>query len=88
MNLDYVVPLSLEESRAVYLAKQADGREVVVKFPLTYNTRAHRLLADHDLAPDLIYDGTERPRCHYLVGAKSNSTVACREPGLWRSANA
>ena len=62
VNLDYVAPLSLDESRAVYLARQADGREVVVKFPLTYNIRAHRLLADHDLAPELIYDGTEGPR--------------------------
>jgi hypothetical protein len=63
MNLNYVVPLSPDESMAVYLAKQVDGslREVVVKFPLTYNTRAHRLLADHGLAPEVIYDGTEGP---------------------------
>jgi hypothetical protein len=33
VNLDYVAPLSLDESRSVYLAKQADCSEVVVKFP-------------------------------------------------------
>ncbi|KAM6489346.1 hypothetical protein JOM56_015247 [Amanita muscaria] len=59
VNLDYVVLLSPDDSRAIYLARQADGKEVVVKFSLTYNTRAHRLLADHGLAPELIYDGTE-----------------------------
>ena len=36
---------------------------MVVKFALTYNTRAHRLLADHGLAPELIYDGTAS--CRY-----------------------
>jgi hypothetical protein len=35
------------------------GREVVVKFSLTYNTRAHRLLADPGLAPELICAGAE-----------------------------
>jgi hypothetical protein len=71
VNLDYIAPLSPDESRAIYLAKQADGREVVVKFSLTYNTRAHRLLAYHDLAPELIghvrggprYGGGSKQRC-------------------------
>ena len=34
---------------------------MVVKFSLTYNAHAHRLLAGHDLAPELICDGTEGP---------------------------
>ena len=40
---------------------------MVVKFPLTYNTRAHRLLADCDLTPELIYDGTEGPRYLFMI---------------------
>jgi len=56
MNLDYVTLLS-DESRAVYLAK-VDNRHVVVKFVSTYSMRAHTLLAGHDLAPGIIYDGT------------------------------
>ena len=58
MNFDYVASLSPDKSRAIYLAKQVDGTEVVVKLSLTYNAHAHPLLANHDLAPELIYDGT------------------------------
>ncbi|KAF8331812.1 hypothetical protein F5887DRAFT_994791 [Amanita rubescens] len=62
MDIEYVSPLSEDDSKAAYLAKQADGKEVVVKFVLTYNTRAHCLLAGDGLAPGLIYDGTKGPR--------------------------
>lgn len=62
MDIDYKEPISPDESKATYLAKQGDGKEVVVKFTPTYNARAHRLLADRGFAPELIYDGTEGPR--------------------------
>ena len=62
MDINYKEPISPDESKATYLAKQGDGKEVVVKFTPTYNARAHRLLADRGLAPELIYDGTEGPR--------------------------
>ncbi len=60
INLDYLTLLS-GESRAVYLAK-VDDRHVVVKFVSTYSIRAHNLLAEKGLAPEIIYDGTNKPR--------------------------
>jgi serine/threonine protein kinase len=60
MNLDYVTLLS-DESRAVYLAK-VRGKDVVVKFASTYCVNAHNLFGEKGLAPNIIYDGTNRPR--------------------------
>ena len=61
VTFDYVAALSPDGSKAVYVAEQKGGKKVVVKFAQTYNTRAHRLLAQHGFAPELIYDGTEGP---------------------------
>lgn len=55
--LNYTTPLA-NMSSAVYLANVETDLEVVVKFALTYNVEAHCLLAKHDLAPKLLYDGT------------------------------
>jgi serine/threonine protein kinase len=65
MKLEYVTPLS-DMSKAVYLANM-DGTKVVVKFASKYNADAHRLLADNDLAPQLLYDGTDERRYGGLV---------------------
>jgi serine/threonine protein kinase len=56
------MPLSGDVSKIIYEAIEgdgSDGRRIVVKFASTYNVSAHRLLAKHDLAPELIYDGTD-----------------------------
>ncbi|QRV79825.1 kinase domain protein [Ceratobasidium sp. AG-Ba] len=45
----------------VFLAKTLDSsnpKPIVVKFVERYNGQAHRLLAEQDLAPQLLYDGT------------------------------
>ncbi|QRV94453.1 kinase domain protein [Ceratobasidium sp. AG-Ba] len=45
----------------VFLAKALDSsnpKPIVVKFVERYNGQAHRLLAEQDLAPQLLYDGT------------------------------
>lgn len=65
MKLDYIAPLS-DISKAVYLANM-DGTKVVVKFASKYNVGAHRLLAKNDLAPELLYDGTDERRYGGLV---------------------
>lgn len=45
------------------LATSADeveqSKEIVVKFPETYNIKAHRLLADAGLAPKVFFDSSE-----------------------------
>ncbi|KAF9019935.1 hypothetical protein BDZ89DRAFT_1072635 [Hymenopellis radicata] len=47
-----------EPSCAVFLAKlEEDNREVVVKFVDTYGEEGHRWMAEHQLAPNLLYCG-------------------------------
>ena len=43
----------------IYIAKNQSGQRLIVKFTSRYNATAHRLLAEHDLAPALYYSGTE-----------------------------
>lgn len=43
--------------RALFEVKTKDGRTLVVKFPRTYNSEAHLLLAARGLAPSLHYSG-------------------------------
>lgn len=51
-------------TRMVFLAKIMDtgySKSIVVKFVEQYNSQAHRLLAEHGLAPQLLFDGTTHP---------------------------
>ena len=45
--------------KLLYKAQLLDNRLVTVKFASTYHAQAHRLLAEHGLAPPLHYAGTE-----------------------------
>jgi hypothetical protein len=44
------------------------GKDIVVKFPETYHSHAHRLLSDAGLAPKLLYDGTNVSGAPGLAG--------------------
>jgi len=47
-----------QPTKAIFKAKTQHGKVIVVKFVERYNAAAHRLLAEQDYAPELIYDGT------------------------------
>ncbi|CAE6450431.1 unnamed protein product [Rhizoctonia solani] len=50
--------------KPIFLAKIDDPenpRPIIVKFVRKYNADAHRLLAEHGFAPQLLYDGTMYP---------------------------
>jgi serine/threonine protein kinase len=51
--LDHLAPV--ESARAVFKAEMSTGQLIVVKFTQRYNHAAHRLLASHGLAPQLLY---------------------------------
>ncbi|PVF94281.1 hypothetical protein CPB86DRAFT_818107 [Serendipita vermifera] len=53
----YIDRLFARGARAVFFARDGDGRELVVKFTTRYNVEAHQLLAKANLAPTLYYDG-------------------------------
>jgi serine/threonine protein kinase len=57
VHFQYVVKLEEESlTKAIFLAKTVDnGTPIVVKFAQHYNFEAHRLLADQNLAPPLLY---------------------------------
>ncbi|CAE6423706.1 unnamed protein product [Rhizoctonia solani] len=50
--------------KSIYLAETTDAENpqpIIVKFVHSYNSDAHRLLAQNRLAPQLLYDGTMYP---------------------------
>ena len=58
----YVRPLKDDDTSCiVFLAQEEDGREIVVKFVEQYGVAAHMLLAEHNLAPELLYYGDVWP---------------------------
>lgn len=54
-----------DPNESVFLATTTRGQEppksIVVKFVQSYNSDAHKLLAEAGLAPELLYDGTAHP---------------------------
>jgi serine/threonine protein kinase len=54
-EIDFRYITQLKEDKAIYLAQDDSGRELVVKFVKRYNAYAHRLLASPDFAPQLRY---------------------------------
>ncbi|KAI0254034.1 hypothetical protein BJV78DRAFT_1188082 [Lactifluus subvellereus] len=55
----YLSRLAPEDPGKLLYKARLDNRLVVVKFVSTYHAQAHRLLAEHRLAPPLHYAGTE-----------------------------
>lgn len=62
-RFEYLSRLAPEYSNKLLYKAQLDssGNPLVVKFVSTYHAEAHRLLAQHQLAPSLHYAGTEDP---------------------------
>ncbi|KAI5119335.1 hypothetical protein M0805_004012, partial [Coniferiporia weirii] len=60
-TFSYMTPLAEDHPhKLIYKVKhERSGRPLVVKFVSTYCAQAHRLLAEHQLAPTLHYAGTE-----------------------------
>lgn len=60
VRFEYIIKLADESpTKAIFKARRVDRRDyIVVKFVQTYNFDAHRLLASHDLAPQLLYPET------------------------------
>ncbi|KAI5121423.1 hypothetical protein M0805_006186 [Coniferiporia weirii] len=60
-TFSYMTPLAEDHPhKLIYKAKHERSRQpLVVKFVSTYCAQAHRLLAEHQLAPTLHYAGTE-----------------------------
>ena len=63
---DRVVPIKYiaqlgpdNKSKAVFKGENSDGQLIVVKFTDRYNANGHRLLAEHGLAPQLLYISSE-----------------------------
>jgi serine/threonine protein kinase len=50
----------LNQTKALYLARDDTGRKLIVKFVKRYNSLAHQLLARHGLAPTLYYSARDR----------------------------
>ncbi|KAF5369674.1 hypothetical protein D9615_010238 [Tricholomella constricta] len=59
VTFSYKEPLERDDTCVTFLAtlNLPDARPVVVKFVPRYGVAVHRLLADRDLAPELIYHG-------------------------------
>jgi hypothetical protein len=60
--------------KAIFKAKERDGRDIVVKFAHRYNADAHRVLAREGLAPALFYVGDTYPTMvvmEYLQGSSA-----------------
>jgi hypothetical protein len=69
IQFEYLAKLADESPhKAVFKAKTTSGQLIVVKFPQRYNALAHRLLADINLAPKLLYAGTDEAPTHFQVG--------------------
>ncbi|KAG6914878.1 hypothetical protein DXG01_014771 [Tephrocybe rancida] len=49
-------------NKLLYRASLENKKQVVVKFVSTYHTQSHRILAEHQLAPKLLYAGTDKPK--------------------------
>jgi serine/threonine protein kinase len=58
VEFDYNGFLELGPDCVTFCARTKAGQDIVVKFVDRYGERAHRLLADADLAPELLYYGT------------------------------
>jgi hypothetical protein len=58
-KVDFRYIKRLHETKAVYLAESTFGHQLIVKFVQRYNSRAHRLLASHGLAPQLHYSSLD-----------------------------
>ena len=60
VKFDYIRPLETDPACITFLAQtcsKTDSRLIVVKFIEWYGEPAHRLLAEHDFAPQLFYFG-------------------------------
>jgi len=60
VEFDYIRPLEADPACITFLARtrsETDSRSIVVKFVERYGEFVHRLLADHDFAPQLFYFG-------------------------------
>jgi serine/threonine protein kinase len=61
VRFEYIIKLADESpTKAIFKARRVDRQDyIVVKFVQTYNFAAHRLLASHGLAPQLLYPETD-----------------------------
>jgi serine/threonine protein kinase len=60
VEFDYIRPLETDPACITFLARtrsETDSRFIVVKFVERYGEPVHRLLAEHDFAPQLFYFG-------------------------------
>jgi hypothetical protein len=67
-EVDFRYIRRLNESKAVYLAENASGHELIVKFVQRYNLPAHHLLASHNLAPHLHYSNLNDAEMNAMGG--------------------
>ncbi|KAG6910125.1 hypothetical protein DXG01_012884 [Tephrocybe rancida] len=49
-------------NKLLYRASLENKKQVVVKFVSTYHAQSHRILAEHQLAPKLLYASTDEPK--------------------------
>lgn len=57
--LSWLVPA--QKSKAIFKARTSDGQLIVVKFTDRYNATAHRLVAEANLAPQLLFISSDNP---------------------------
>ncbi|KAK7027272.1 hypothetical protein VNI00_015361 [Paramarasmius palmivorus] len=71
INFRYVKPLEREHTCVTFLAEilngDLEGQHVVVKFVREYGVEAHRWMASHGFAPELIYHGPLETRYRGLA---------------------
>ncbi|KAG9036674.1 hypothetical protein FRB95_008258 [Tulasnella sp. JGI-2019a] len=51
----YMIPFLDDSRKAIFKGKRSCGKSIVVKFTDRYNEKAHRILAKHGLAPQLLH---------------------------------
>jgi hypothetical protein len=60
VEIKYIAQIGTDDkNKAVFKGETADGQKIVVKFTDRYNAAAHRMLAERNLAPGLLYVSSE-----------------------------
>lgn len=58
VRFSYSEPLKVDSVKH-WKARNADGRDIIIKFTQRYNEAAHKLCAEKNMAPQLLYVGKE-----------------------------
>ena len=77
-EVDFEYIERLKETKAIYSAKDTSGRVLIVKFAQRYNSRAHRLLASHGLAPQLHYSSLDNTNSNKMSFRRSDNGFCAR----------